>query len=310
MVAFIDQWSAKSGIAERKLLGWLGLATSTYHQWRARCGQANRHNALQPRHFWLLPEERATILRWHDEMPEESYRQLCYLMMDADAVATSPATVYRVLRAAGRVRALDREPSKKGKGFEQPTRPHEHWHIDITYLNICGTFYYLCSILDGYSRAIVGWAIGECMRETDVELVIQRAREAYPGVTPRIISDNGPQFIAADFKTFVRLIGASHVRTSPYYPQSNGKKERFYQTLKTEAIRRQTPLSLDDARRIVGVFIVHYNTCRLHSAIGYVTPHAMLEGRAPAIHADRRRKLAVARHLRRQARLAPVEAVA
>ena len=74
----------------------------------------------------------------------------------------------------------------------QPLQPHEHWHVDISYLNIAGTFYFLCAILDGCSRFIVHWEIREKMEEIDVETIVQRAREAYPGVTPRIITDNGP----------------------------------------------------------------------------------------------------------------------
>ena len=312
VVELVTTWSKRTALPERTLIGWLELPPSTYHHWRTRLGRANAHNANQPRHFWLLPEEREAIVAWHDRFPDEGYRALTYRMLDAeeDAVAASPATVYRVLKGAGRLERRTPQASTKGTGFEQPTAPHQHWHVDITYLNLCGTFYYLCSVLDGYSRAIVGWAIGESMREPDVELVIQRAKESYPDAAPRIISDNGPQFIAADFKAFVRFIGATHVRTSPYYPQSNGKKERFYQTLKVEAIRRQTPLSLEDACRVTDRFIEFYNTVRLHGAIGYVTPHAMLEGRAPAIQKERAKRLAAARERRRQARLEPAAVAA
>jgi transposase InsO family protein len=87
--------------------------------------------------------------------------------------------------------------------------------------------------------------------ERDVELVIQRGGEIMPKVTPRIISDNGPQFISKDFKEFIRISGMSHVRTSQYYPQANGKFERFNRTIKSECIRPQSPVSLDDAKRIV-----------------------------------------------------------
>jgi transposase InsO family protein len=145
------------------------------------------------------------------------------MMLDADVVAVSPATVYRVLTAAGVLDRWNGKPSKKGTGFVQPLRAHEHGHIDISYLNVAGTFYYLCSILDGATRFIVHWELRERMTEADVETVLQRARERFPEATPRIISDNGPQFIAKDFKEFVRLAGMTHVRTSPYYPQSNGK---------------------------------------------------------------------------------------
>ena len=142
------------------------------------------------------------------------------------------------------------------------------------------------------------------MTALDVETILQRAREKFPGHTPRIISDNGPQFIAKDFKAFIRTCGMTHVRTSPYYPQSNGKIERWHKSLKTECVRRQTPLTLEDARRAVDGFVTHYNTRRLHSAIGYVTPNDKLEGRAGTIHSDRDRKLADAREARRRRRQA------
>src|SRR5437870_1887754 len=96
------------------------------------------------------------------------------------------------------------KPSRKGSGFEQPPHAHQHWHIDVSYINVSGTFYYLCSILDGYSRSIVHWDLRESMTEAEIEVILQRAREKYPEAKPRIISDNGPQFIARDFKEFIR----------------------------------------------------------------------------------------------------------
>ena len=146
------------------------------------------------------------------------------------------------------------------------------------------------------------------MEETDVETIIQRARESFPGATPRIITDNGPQFIAKDFKEFIRIAGMTHVKTSPYYPQSNGKIERWHKTLKGECIRVQVPLSLDDARRIVTDYVAHYNTVRLHSAIGYVTPKDKLHGRDKEIFAARDRKLAEARERRKQHAPGPARA--
>jgi len=131
--------------------------------------------------------------------------------------------------------------------------------------------------------------------------VLQRARERFPEARPRIISDNGPQFIAKDFKQFIRLSGMTHVRTSPYYPQSNGKLERWHQSAKVECIRPKTPLSLEDARRIMADYVRHYNTVRLHSAIGYITPRDKLEGRAAQIFAARDAKLETARQARRTA---------
>lgn len=137
------------------------------------------------------------------------------MMLDDDIAAVSPSTVYRILNKAGLLRRWNQKKSSKGIGFSPPGKPHEHWHIDLSYLNICGIFYYLCSVLDGYSRSIVHWEIRESMTESDVEIVLQRALEKYPDEKPRIISDNGPQFIARDFKQFIRLTGMTHVRTSP-----------------------------------------------------------------------------------------------
>jgi transposase InsO family protein len=166
----------------------------------------------------------------------------------------------------------------------------------------------LCSLLDGCSRYIVHWELRAAMTEADVEQMIQRAREKFPGVTPRIISDNGPQFIARDFKEFLRLCGMTHARTSPYYPQSHGKIERWHRIHKEECIRPGTPLTLEDARRIVGKFVDYYNTVRLHSAIGYVTPKDKLEGREKEICAARDRKLEAARERRKHKRQAARQA--
>ncbi|MCP4475796.1 MAG: transposase family protein, partial [Gammaproteobacteria bacterium] len=181
-----------------------------------------------------------------------------------------------------------------------PDAAHVHWHVDISYLNLGGTFYYLCSVLDGYSRSIVNWEIRESMKQEAVELIIQRARERYPDAKPRIISDNGPQFIANDFKSFIRFCGMTHVRTSPYYPQSNGKIERWHKSLKSECVRRHVPSNLVEAKRQVGEYIEQYNKVRLHSAIGYITPQDKLDGKEKEIFQARDEKLAAARELRRK----------
>jgi transposase InsO family protein len=303
-VDFVARWSEKTEIAIRVLVLWLGISLSKFYDWRKRYGKVNEHNASIPRDHWLTDEEKQAILDYEREYPLEGYRRLTFMMLDDDVAAASPATVYRVLKSADRLQRPSPSNERKGKGFHQPSRPHRHWHIDFSHLNICGTFYHLCSILDGYSRYVVHWEIRETMLEDDAEIVVQRAREKFPGENPRIISDNGPQFIAKDFKQFIRLAGMTHVTTSPYYPQSNGKKERWFGTLKRECIRPNTPLSLDEARRLVARFVEHYNTVRLHSAISYVTPADKLLGLEPVIHAERDRKLEEARRRRQQMRRA------
>ena len=296
----------------KRLLQWLELREGKFYDWTGRYGKVNEHNGKIPRDFWLEEAEKQAILDFHRQHPLDGYRRLTYMMLDANVAAVSPATVYRVLSAAGRLGRNWAKPSKKGTGFIQPLKAHEHWHIDISYLNIAGTFYFLISILDGYSRFIVHWDIRTTMLEEDVQIVVQRAKEKFPDACPRIISDNGAQFIARDFKELVRLLGMTHVRTSPAYPQSNGKLERWHGTIKSECIRPGTPLCLEDAQRLVTRWVEHYNQVRLHSALGYVTPADKLAGREKAIHAQRDEKLEHARqqrqakrHAARTAALAP-----
>jgi len=301
VVDFVRHWSDRAALPARRLLGWIELSPRQYHRWQERFGQVNEHNGLVPRDPWLEAWEKAAIVHFAREYPLEGYRRLTFMMLDRDVVAVSPASVYRVLREAGLIRGWAK-PTRKGTGFVQPLAPHQHWHIDFSYVNVAGTFYYLCSILDGCSRSIVHWEIREAMKEADAEIVLQRAREKYPQARPRIISDNGPQFIARDFKEFIRLWQTSHVYTSPHYPQSNGKLERFHRTLKEQALRPKTPLSLSQARAAVQTFVDHYNDVRLHSAIGYVTPKDRLENRHQDIYAARDQKLAAAREKRKMKR--------
>jgi len=218
----------------------------------------NEHNGWVPRDFWLEDWEKQAIIGFHLKNPLEGYRRLTFMMIDADIVAVSPTSVWRVLGQAGLLSKWNGKPSKKGTGFEQPLAAHQHWHIDVSYINISGTFYYLCSILDGCSRYIVNWDLRESMTEADIEIILERAKELHSEARPRIISDNGPQFIAKDFKEFIRVSGMTHVSTSPYYPQSNGKIERWHKSLKGECIRPGTPLSKEGADK--PVFVVADNS--------------------------------------------------
>jgi transposase InsO family protein len=304
VVDFVRDLSARTELAVTRVVGWLGIARGKFFDWRQRYGKANEHNALVPRDHWIDDGERQAIIEYFDRHPLEGYRRLTFMMLDADVVAVSPATTYRVLSRVGRLDRWSRPPSKKGTGFVQPLHPHDHWHIDVSYLNLGGTFYYLCSVLDGASRAIVHWDLRESMKEQEVECILERAKELFPDARPRIISDNGPQFVAKDFKEFIRLSGMSHVRISPYYPQSNGKIERWHQTLKGDALRPAQPETVEQARQIVARFVEHYNGVRLHSALRYIAPLAFMAGQAPTIWAERDRKLEAAREQRRQRRQA------
>lgn len=299
VVVFVRHHIDKTGIPVTRMISWIGISRNKFYDWCRRHGQDNEHNSALPRNFWLDDWEKQAIIEFYLAHRKDGYRRLTFMMLDCDIVAVSPASTYRVLKEAGLMRKWNDKESKKGTGFIQPTVAHEHWHMDVSYLNISGTFYYFCGLLDGYSRYIVHWEIRQSMTEADVEIIIQRAREKYPVANPRVISDNGPQFIAKEFKTFIKLCGMTHVRTSPFYPQSNGKLERFHKSYKSECIRPKTPLSMDDAKRETEKYVNHYNNERLHSAIGYIAPAAKLEGRAQMIFDDRKRKLEEAQKRRK-----------
>ena len=177
------RWWISSGAGRRRprsasddsSTGWAcGPASSTTGE--QRYGRVNEHNGWIPRDFWLEPWEKQAIIGFHLKNPLEGYRRLTFMMLDADVVAVSPASVWRVLQQAGLLSRWKGKPSRKGTGFEQPPQPHQHWHIDVSYINVCGTFYYLCSVLDGYSRSIVHWDLRESMTEAEIEIILQRAK--------------------------------------------------------------------------------------------------------------------------------------
>ena len=291
VVDFIHHWHQRSELAKSHLIGWSGLSRNRFYDWVKRKGLENKHNAPIPKKHWIQPWERKAITQYATECLEAGYRRITYLMLDADIAAVSPSTTYRVMLEAGLLSQRKWGPSKKGDGFDQPSKPHEHWHIDFSYIKIGATFYFMVVVLDGYSRAVVSWDINESMTDKDAEIALQKAREKYPNAKPRIISDNGKQFLSKDFKQFINICEMTHVTTSPYYPQSNGKLERVNQTIKSECLRKLSPIDLEDARRITEKYIKDYNEVRLHSAIGYVTPICRLEGRDDAIQSDRKRKI-------------------
>ena len=255
-----------------------------------------------PRDHWLEPWEKVAIISFHHQFPLEGYRRLTFMMLDRDEVAISPSGTYRVLKAAGLLQRWNPKPSRKGQGFQQPLEPHEHWHVDISYLNMS----------EPSSISARSWmtdrvicCIGNCapqMTELDVEIILQRARERYPDSSPRIITDTGPQFIVKDFKEFIRLAGLTHVRTYPYHPQSNGNIEPWHRSLKLDCLRPGWPPSQEEAARLIERFVTHYNTVRLHSAIGYIAPADRLAGPHLEIFSEPDRKLELARQNRQTKR--------
>lgn len=304
IVRYVIMMTTRTHIPLKKVLGWIGLKKNKYHAWRKRLGIPNNHNGKMPRATWILPWERDAIIAYRHDHMDEGYRPLTYMMLDENVVAVSPSTTYRVLKTAGLLSRWNPGRALKQKGFVQPLAVHEHWHIDIKYVNFHGTFLFLISLIDGCSRYIVHHELRLTMQEYDVQLTLERALERFPGVTPRIISDNGKQFIAKDFTQYIAEKGLHHVRTSVCHPQSNGKLERFHRTLSEECLRTKSMLDVQDARRCIAEYIEFYNTKRLNSAIYFLTPADVLDGRRQERLAEREAKLAHAQEDRRHARLA------
>jgi putative transposase len=291
---YISYWQTRTGATLTKILTWLSLAPSKYHHWKHRKNQENQHNSQIPKAHWLLPWEIEAIISYRFEHPAEGYRLLSFMMLDDDIVAVSPSSVYRALLKAGLLLTKWNHRQTKGSGFHQPSAPHHHWHLDISYINFKNTFVYLVALIDGYSRFVVHYELKLSVEALDMEILMERAREKFPGTNPILITDNGPQFIANEFKAYLQLVGITHRKTRFYYPQSNGKIERFYQTCKNESIRKNSFLSFNDLNRQLASYIKHYNYNRLHSSIGYIAPWDMIQGNQEKIFAERKQKLKLA----------------
>jgi transposase InsO family protein len=167
------------------------------------------------------------------------------------------------------------------------------------------TYYYFVSVMDGYSRKILSWGLSENMEGLTANLVLMKARELYPEAHPRIITDNGSQFIPKDFRELVSLLEMEQTFTSPAHPQSNGKPERFHRTFKSGHVRQAAYLNREDAIERIRKWIRYYSGRRLHAAIFYLPPDDVFAGKLGIRRlAERRQKLHTAYINRRSYRQA------
>lgn len=290
-----------TGLPYRKLTKFADLSISKFSEWN-RDHSGTKRNRKVPCSNRIADTEKERVVDFKKANPTIGYRALCWMMVDRSIAFISPSSVLRILAEAGLNTKWTHTPGEpKKKGFDQPVAVHEQWHTDISYVNYKGTFVYLIAVLDGFSRSILAWDIRTSMTDFDVSIVLFRACEKWIMGTefhPRVITDNGKQFFSKEYKMALRESGLTHTKTAPYHPQSNGKIERFHGTAKSEFLRIAPVYSLEHMKREFNQWVDHYNRVRLHSAIGYVAPYDVLEGRRDAILEERKRKLERARKTR------------
>jgi len=276
---------------KRKALAELGIPRSTYYRWQQ--GQNGSKRRARP---WnrVTPNEERRILAVAREFPELSSRQLSAWITDHEGFAVSESTVYRILRREGLVKRQEIQPEAAKEYHTRTTRPHQMWATDASYFRVVGWgYYYLVTVMDDYSRFILGWKLQEDMSANSLIEVVQAAVDA-TGMTDvpvenrtRLLSDNGAGYVSKAFRDYLNLVGIGHILAAPYHPQTNGKVERYQQSLKKEV--NQLPYELpSELERAIAAFVDYYNYHRYHKALSNVTPADVLYGRREAIL--RRRK--------------------
>lgn len=289
----------RTGWTIQRILKALGVPRSRYYDWRQRDEQARLEDqtpACRSLHT-ILPEEKEAVVQYALDHPQDGYRRLCWQMVDEDVAYVSPSSVYRILRDQDLLYRWKRS-SSKGEPPPEPTKPNERWHTDIMYLRVQDTWYFLVNVLDAYSRYVVHWELLSTMHANDVRLVIQEALEK-TGATPQIVTDNGSQFTAKDFKQLVRQFDLEHIRIRTYHPESNGRVERLHRSTR-EALGDQDLHDLGRAREIIGRWVKHYNENRLHASLHYLPPAEFYAGAPDERIEERNEKLAKGRQRRRE----------
>ena len=282
------------GSGKSKRLRELGIPRSTYYWWRQRHGRWKGVEGTDRPWNRLRPEEEATVLAVAREMPEWRSRQLAAWLTDYRSLAVSASAVYRMLRREGLVKRVEYELAAGKEYQHKTTEPHQLWATDASYFRVLGWgYYYMVTVMDDYSRFILAWRVQKDMTADSLIQVVQDAvdvtgMDAVPVHNrTRLLSDNGPGYVSRAFREYVQLVGIRHILAAPYHPQTNGKLERYHQTLKRDV--NQVPYDVvGDLEAAIRGFVEFYNYRRYHKALKDVTPADVLEGRWEAILAQRK----------------------
>jgi len=270
---------------KRQALSILRIPKSSYYRWRR--GQPCSYQ----RRPWnrIIPEEESRILAAAREYTELSSRQLSAWITDNKGFAVSESTVYRILRREGLVKRQETQLKAAKEYHAKTTRPHQLWATDASYFRVAGWgYYYLVTVMDDYTRFILAWKLQKDMSANSLIEVVQDAVDA-TGITDvpvedrtNLLSDNGAGYLSRSFRDYLQLIGIRHILAAPFHPQTNGKLERYHQSIKKEVnqLLYEAPSQLENA---IADFVDYYNYRRYHKALGNVTPADVLYGRGKQI---------------------------
>ena len=212
------------------------------------------------------------------------------MMVDEDVVYLTPSTVYRILDRYDLLYRWKRPEPGQGRRVPKATYPDEVWHVDLMYLWVKGRWYFLVSILDSYSRYIVHWE-PLSMRAQEIAEIIATALERVHGKRPRIVKDNGSQFVAKEWREVMRYFELEEIPIRVRHPQSNGRIERYHRSVREEALGDTEAESLYRARDLLAEWVRYYIEERLHSALEYLRPVDYYRGNPQALLAERKTKL-------------------
>ena len=284
---------ASSTLPKRQVLKDLGVPKSTYYRWltrEQRCqGLENQPGGgLAPWNRLSQPEEQA-VLTVARRAPELSCRQLAAWITDNQGFSVSESTVYRILRREGLVKSPEMQ-LKAGKEYHRKTTgPNQMWATDASYFKVIGWgYYYLVTVMDDFSRFILAHKLQRDMTSDSFIEVVQDAVDK-TGMTEipvqdrtRLLSDNGSGYVSRAFRDYLHLVGIRHILAAPFHPQTNGKLERYHQTIKQDVnqVPYEVPSDLEEA---IAAFVGSYNHKRYHMALGNVTPADVLNGRREQI---------------------------